>query len=69
MTEVEQVPGPEPPSRAKSAAQAWRVVGSTLEMAALVAAYQQHEGLAMVAKALAVLGQSAAAWLGPRLSR
>jgi hypothetical protein len=38
-----------------------RIVGPVLDVVALVAAHQQHEGLAVVAKALAVLGQSSVA--------
>ncbi|MFI7080924.1 hypothetical protein ACIBO1_26830 [Micromonospora sp. NPDC049903] len=36
----------------------WQFAGPALELVALVAAYQQREGLAVVAKALAVLGQA-----------
>lgn len=47
----------------------WRIVGPVLDVVALVAAHQQHEGLAVVAKALAVLGQSSVAVYGNRARR
>ncbi|MFI9531508.1 hypothetical protein [Micromonospora rosaria] len=47
----------------------WRIVGPVLEMVALVAAHQQREGLALAAKALAVLGQSTTVWLVGRERR
>lgn len=40
----------------------WRFAGPALELTALLAAHQQREGLAVTAKALAVLGQSATFW-------
>lgn len=47
----------------------WRFVGPVLELTALLAAYQQREGLAVTAKALAVLGQSATIRFGARERR
>lgn len=48
---------------------AWRFAGPALELVALVAAHQQREGLAVTAKALAVLGQSATVWSAGRKRR
>jgi hypothetical protein len=58
MAEVEDTAEPEPPP-VPPIAKAWRYVRPGLEVAALYAAYRQYEGLAVAAKALAVLGQSA----------
>ncbi|MGI5215098.1 hypothetical protein [Plantactinospora sp. CA-290183] len=58
MPVQEQEEVPEPPRPVPLAERIWRIVGSVLEVAALVAAHQQHEGLAVAAKALAVLGGS-----------
>ncbi|WP_146758851.1 hypothetical protein [Micromonospora noduli] len=48
---------------------AWRFAGPALEVTALMAAHQQREGLAVTAKALAVLGQSATIWFAGRERR
>ncbi|MEU5722694.1 hypothetical protein ABZ783_12825 [Micromonospora sp. NPDC047738] len=47
----------------------WRFAGPALELTALMAAHQQREGLAVAAKALAVLGQSATVWFAGRERR
>lgn len=47
----------------------WRFAGPALELTALLAAHQQREGLAVTAKALAVLGQSATIWFAGRERR
>ncbi|MFI6134031.1 hypothetical protein [Micromonospora sp. NPDC051141] len=60
---------PEPPGPASRSARVWPVVRSTLELAALVAAYRQREDLAVVAKVLAVLGQSATVMFSRRERR
>lgn len=48
---------------------AWRFAGPALDLVALVAAHQQREGLAVTAKALAVLGQLATVSFGRRERR
>ena len=48
---------------------AWQFAGPALELVVLVAAYQQREGLAVAAKALAVLGQLATGLVGRRKRR
>lgn len=60
---------PEPTRPAPQPMRSWRHVSLTLELVALVAALQQREDLAVVAKALAVLGQLATTWVDGRRRR
>ncbi len=59
----------EPTRPAPQSMRSWRYVSLALELVALVAAQQQREDLAVTAKALAVLGQSAMIWFEGRRRR
>ncbi|MEH0974997.1 hypothetical protein V6U77_28065 [Micromonospora sp. CPCC 205546] len=65
MKEQEQ----EPTRPAPYLVRVWRFAGPALELVALLAAHQQREGLAVAAKALAVLGQMATVSFGRRERR
>ncbi len=66
---MQEQQGQDPPRVTSRTERVWQIVRPALELGALVAAYQQREGLAVVAKALAVLGQSTVTWLVARTHR
>lgn len=59
---VRQQPEQEPPRVTSRIERVWQVARHALELAALMAAYNQREGLAVAAKALAVLGHATVSW-------
>ncbi|MEU4472398.1 hypothetical protein [Micromonospora sp. NPDC023888] len=66
---VKEQQGQDPPRATSRTERVWQMARPALELVALAAAYQQHEGLAVAAKALAVLGQSTVTWLLARTHR
>jgi hypothetical protein len=69
MSDVEQVPGPEPPRPDPPAVRVWRYARPVLEVAAILVAYGQHRTLAVTVRVLVVLGTAVATWLVARRSR
>ncbi|MEU0155543.1 hypothetical protein, partial [Micromonospora fulviviridis] len=54
---MRQQPEQDPPRVTSRTERVWQIARPALELAALMAAYNQREGLAVAAKALAVLGR------------
>ncbi|MEU7935239.1 hypothetical protein [Micromonospora echinofusca] len=59
---MQEQQGQDPPRVTSRTERVWQIARPALELVALAAAYQQREGLAVAAKALAVLGQLTVTW-------
>ncbi|MEU0081998.1 hypothetical protein ABZY58_29200 [Micromonospora tulbaghiae] len=66
---MQEQQGQDPPRVTSRTERVWQIARPALDLVALMAAYQQREGLAVAAKALAVLGQSTVTWLVAKTHR